>query len=278
MERQRLTDIFQRGKYFSTKHDTYFPVYERVFERFIGKGITFVEVGVLDGGSLFMWRDYFQNARVIGIDFNPAVEKWRAHGFEIFVGDQSSPAFWDNFYRQVGPIDVLLDDGGHTNYQQIVTADYAVRNVRDGGVLLVEDIHSSYMKSFGNPSRYSFINFAKHVVDALNSRFPEIAGTPSNDYARRVYSTEFYESIVVCNIDSSLCKVPQLVSNTGEMSHTEDARWQGTAIDSARKALVRPIQLLKRNPLLRRMSLAAYGAIAAASARRRDRGLAKFFR
>jgi hypothetical protein len=53
-----------------------------LFERYRGKSITFVEIGVFSGGSLFMWRDYFgPQARIIGVEFNPDAVRWREHGF-----------------------------------------------------------------------------------------------------------------------------------------------------------------------------------------------------
>ena len=134
----------------SSKHSTYFPAYDDIFTKYIGKEITFVEVGVFGGGSLFMWRNFFgKKARIIGIELNPEAKKWEKDGFEIFIGDQSDPDFWRDFYKQVGEIDILLDDGGHTYVQQIVTAEYALDNIKDGGVLVVEDTHTSYMDKFG---------------------------------------------------------------------------------------------------------------------------------
>ena len=56
----------------SSKHSTYFPAYDDIFTKYIGKEITFVEVGIFDGGSLFMWRNFFgKQARIIGIELNP---------------------------------------------------------------------------------------------------------------------------------------------------------------------------------------------------------------
>jgi hypothetical protein len=54
-----LYGIYKGVKYLSIKHSSYFPVYERLFEKYIGTDVTFVEVGVLNGGSLFMWREFF---------------------------------------------------------------------------------------------------------------------------------------------------------------------------------------------------------------------------
>ena len=71
----------------SSKHTTYFSVYDHLFRNYRGKKITLVEVGILNGGSLFMWREFFgPDARIIGVDLNPEVVKFREYGFEIFVG------------------------------------------------------------------------------------------------------------------------------------------------------------------------------------------------
>ena len=117
-----ILKLFLNSKKFSTKYKKYFDVYEEIFKDFINKEITFVEVGILNGGSLQMWKEYFgPNARIIGIDLNPECKKFEEDGIEIFIGDQSDPKFWDDFYNKVGPIDILLDDGGHTSLQQIIT-------------------------------------------------------------------------------------------------------------------------------------------------------------
>ena len=49
--------IFERTKILTNKHNDYFQVYDHVFEKFIEKEITFVEIGVFHGGSLLMWRE-----------------------------------------------------------------------------------------------------------------------------------------------------------------------------------------------------------------------------
>ena len=78
--------------YLSLKHSAYFQVYEELLGKYRNQNITFVEVGVLNGGSLFMWRHFFgPKARIIGIDFNPLAKRWEDDGFEIHIGSQSDP-------------------------------------------------------------------------------------------------------------------------------------------------------------------------------------------
>ena len=151
---------FKNSKLLTTKGNSYFWVYDELFSKFKSKKITFVEVGVKWGGSLFMWREFFgKNARIIGIDLDPNAKKLEKHGFEIFIGDQSSKLFWKNFFYSVGNIDVLLDDGGHTNENQILTLFNCVNFINNDGLIVIEDTISNYDSKFYNPQKYSFINF-----------------------------------------------------------------------------------------------------------------------
>ena len=64
--------LFQNSKKYSVKWSGYFQVYEKIFSNYRNKKIKFVEIGVANGGSLFMWRNYFgKKAEIIGIDLNP---------------------------------------------------------------------------------------------------------------------------------------------------------------------------------------------------------------
>ena len=222
-----LREIYDSIPYLSIKYDTYFPVYEALLQKYIGCEFTIVEVGVFNGGSLFMWRKFFgPKARIIGVDLNPDALEWEKQGFEIIIGDQSSETFWVELFQKIGKVDVVIDDGGHTNRQQIVTSHHAIQNINDGGVLIVEDVHTNYFREFGNPSRYSFVNFTHRIVDGVNSRAHSLRQTYAQ-YSSRVYSVSFFESMVVFQIDTRLCKQSVPTSNNGASRGVTDFRYQG---------------------------------------------------
>lgn len=182
----------------SIKHSTYFDTYDDLFSRYRGKKITFVEVGVAAGGSLFMWRDFFgPKARIIGVDLNPDAKIWEKDGFEIFVGSQSDEEFWQDFIEKVGPVDILLDDGGHTFEQQILTTELLLDNIKDKGMLVVEDTHTSYMSGFGD-KKFSFMSYVNHFIDKINQRFGKF---DQSNAERRVWSVQIYESMVAFHIN-----------------------------------------------------------------------------
>ena len=221
LEKKSLISLFEESEYHTIKYRNYFPIYEKLFSKFVNKKITFVEIGVFSGGSLFMWRKYFgKDARIIGIDLNSDAKRFEKDGFEIFIGNQSDENFWKVFFEKVGDVDIILDDGGHTNFQQIVTACCCAPHIKDNGILAVEDVFHSYGVSYGskgffNPSKYSFINFCKKIVDDINYRFPGSKNFKFslNEY---IYSIEFFESFVSFKIDRKLCKIKnEVLRNKG---------------------------------------------------------------
>jgi len=258
-----LKQLFEKVTQKSDKVDAYFSIYQSLFEQYRNKpNLVFVEVGVKNGGSLSMWREFFgPSARIIGIDYNPSAAGMREQGFEIYVADQSSSEFWERFFREVGPIDVLLDDGGHTNKQQIVTVECALDHVKDGGLILVEDTHTSYMKSYGNPSGYSFMNYAKLAADKIQVRAYPFKMQPPNRFSKVVHSIAFFESMVAFSINRGLCGESNLV-HSGKKGLATPAL-EGSVISVSRgnpvRAFLRMLGLgavkRKLNPAIGRLHL-----------------------
>jgi len=212
---------FTSSPYRSAKHSTYFDTYDLLFEKYVGKEIVFLEIGVLDGGSLFMWRDFFgHQARIIGIDLNPDASKWINHGFEIYIGDQSDPEFWKRVINEIGNFDVVLDDGGHTYLQQISTLENLAPAVNDGGLIVVEDTHTSYMHGFGS-QKYSFMKFIYRLSDQINMRF----GAFNEPNAQRIFHhVQIFESIVALHVDRSKTHQSHPVENHAELAQAVDFR------------------------------------------------------
>lgn len=201
---------FKESKLHSSKSNIYFNIYNELFQKYRDRKITFVEIGVKWGGSLFMWKKFFGNeARIIGIDLYPETKKLEKHGFEIFIGDQSSEKFWNNFFSKIGKIDILLDDGGHTNENQILTLNNVVNNINDDGLIVFEDTSASFSKKHFNPSKYSFINYSKYLIDDLyaksEDKFKLEGVIKKNSLNNSIYSIKFFNSVVAFFIDKKKC-------------------------------------------------------------------------
>jgi Methyltransferase domain len=190
----------------------YFDVYHRHLGKFIGKDVHLVEIGILSGGSLEMWRAYLgPGCHVTGIDIHEGCRALEGPGTSIRIGDQADRSFWKAFREQSPPVDILIDDGGHDPEQQIVTLEETLPYLRPGGVYLCEDVHG-----LSNP----FSNYVHALADRLNlyamdpdpalGRTREIRSIPAG-IQKHVLSFHFYPYIIAIEkspapVDEFFCR------------------------------------------------------------------------
>lgn len=180
----------------------YFPVYEKWFSPYRGKDIVFVEIGVQNGGSAQMWKHYFgKDAKIIGIDIDPNCKQLEEEGISIEIGSQEDESFWRAFKEKYSRVDILLDDGGHTSNQQIVTFREMFPHIKDSGLYMCEDCHTSYWdvsrwKGGGVGVSGTYIEFAKKLIDEINAFHTREALNPTYN-TLNMSGIHFYDSIVV---------------------------------------------------------------------------------
>ena len=213
-----LFQAFSKSQLPSSKVSNYFEIYDHLLAKYRNQKITIVEVGVAEGGSLYMWKSYLEKThnkfRIIGIDIDPKAKDLEKD-FEIFIGNQSDPKFWAQFYAEVGKIDILIDDGGHSNRMQIQTLVSSHEHINDGGMIVIEDVHQSLSWTVGNPHPYSFMSFVNLVAKAI------VAKSPGTKFLKRypklisenVYSVQVFQGIVVFFVDKTKTVPNQIVTN-----------------------------------------------------------------
>jgi len=65
-----------------------------------------------------------------------------------FSGDQSKREDLEAFKQTTGgPVDLLIDDGGHTMEQQQVSLGYLFPFITEGGYYAIEDLHTSFCEN-----------------------------------------------------------------------------------------------------------------------------------
>ncbi len=178
----------------------YFDVYDRYFGKYRGKEVILLEIGVSQGGSLQMWKDYFgENAKIFGIDIDPKCKELEEKNIEIFIGSQSDKKFLREVRQKIPPVDILIDDGGHTMIQQIVTFKELFDHIKEDGIYLCEDLHTSYWLKYGGgyKRKGTFIEYSKNFIDYLNAFHSEQRIFKVNQFTKSVYSIHYYDSIIV---------------------------------------------------------------------------------
>jgi hypothetical protein len=121
----------------------------------------------------FTYRSY------IGIDINPECKQFEKEGFRVVIGDQGDPVFWEQFKLDFpAELDIFIDDGGYTMTQQTVAFESMFWRVREGGVYLCKDMHTSYWEEYegGYLQSNSMVEKSKTLIDTINAWHSKEAG------------------------------------------------------------------------------------------------------
>lgn len=187
----------------SGKWSNYFDIYHRHFDKFLNKEINLLEIGVANGGSLELWHNYFGiTCNIFGLDINPAVLELKFDfPVNISLGNQKDEEFWKYYLFNKPRFDIVIDDGGHEMQDQLTTLISIFPHLNDGGVLLIEDTHTSYWKEFGGEllSSGTFIEKSKGLIDFLHRQHIHYTA-PSDQLVnifKDLFCISFYNSVVV---------------------------------------------------------------------------------
>jgi hypothetical protein len=203
----RLRDAYERERDTVDKWDAYIDVYDSLFRHLTKQPIQLLEIGVMRGGSLNMWRRYFHpDSVIVGLDIDQRCKSIEGGNVKIEIGDQESLAVTSGLKERYGFFDIVIDDGGHFWNQQISTFKELYDMTRS--LYVVEDTHTSYWEKYGSPNSPTFIDFSRQQIDLLHEYFihagsPDEFGPPAPRYPdvsrfrQMTTSIEFFDSMVV---------------------------------------------------------------------------------
>ena len=128
------------------------------------RDITLVEIGIGDGYSLVLWREWFRRAKIYAIELNPYgyfhKEPWTIPGATSIFADAYLPETANLFENN--SIDYLIDDGNHTIENQTLCIQLYFSKIKPGGKIIIEDVRQlEYCYEFENYLRSN--NFAAHT-------------------------------------------------------------------------------------------------------------------
>jgi hypothetical protein len=125
----------------SSLYHNYLNLYDKYFDRYRNEKNKILEIGILFGGSIDIFYEYFENSFIYAIDIEDKTHL-KKDRVEIFVGDQSDRKFLNNFENDF--FDIILDDGSHRMDHQQISFGALFKSLKSGGVYVIEDLHTSY--------------------------------------------------------------------------------------------------------------------------------------
>jgi hypothetical protein len=184
----------------------YTKYYELYLEPYRDFDFKFLEIGVYDGSSVKLWKEYFSQADITAIDIDPRCTEYVEDRINIKIGDQTDVDFLKKVNTENGSFAVILDDGGHSNKQQIVSFETLFPLLLPGGLYIIEDLHCSYVKnSYWDDYHISTTDYLKQLTDKVNlygksfRGYKEIAGHNLDYFERNIEYIHFYKSTcIIC--------------------------------------------------------------------------------
>lgn len=146
------------------KHDTdkaqctsYLQNFVKHFESIRNEPLKVLEIGVLKGGSLALWHDYFPNAEITGIDLNSFVPDATQKRIRFYQGSQSDIPFLKHVCAEAAPngFDIIIDDASHIGVLSKISYDFLFNHsLRKGGIYVIEDWGTGYWANWLDGSQY----------------------------------------------------------------------------------------------------------------------------
>lgn len=208
----RLEDYFyNRSEKIIHKWHHYFDIYDKHFSKFIGKNPKILEIGVQNGGSLLMWKDYFgKGSTIVGMDIDENCKNHENIEKNIFVeiANQFDISDIQKIKEKFNTFDIIIDDGSHINEHIKFSFKELFQSLNDNGVYLMEDLHTSYWESFNGGYKHnnSIVEFSKDIIDSINGYH----WNSIDDYTNNVNSISFYDSVII--IDKKIRTNPPIHS------------------------------------------------------------------
>ena len=199
----------------SDKYDHYFDIYDHLFGHLYDQDITYVEIGVQNGGSLETTSKLFGGkSKIIGVDIDPSCKLLEQKGLaqKIIIGSQTDQDCLEEIRSAASPIDILIDDGSHIQYDMIFTFINLFPSIKENGIYIIEDTHTNYSPQHQNSFfGIGLYDYFKGLSERLNLDFidPELRKNrykipredrvfihKFQDISSQIFSIEFFDSII----------------------------------------------------------------------------------
>ena len=141
----------QRDNVTDTRHcHPYTLFYDSIFKQRRNNSLRIAELGILEGGSLLMWREYFPNSEIYGFEYNnDLIKKFKErYNNDRIILNNIDVTNKDNINRVFSDLnilyDIIIEDTTHQFEDQIRVIENTYKYLKPGGIMIIEDIYKSY--------------------------------------------------------------------------------------------------------------------------------------
>ncbi len=149
-------------------YHNYLEIYEKYFSKYRDTLENFLEIGLWQGDSIRMWREYFNVGNLVGADILD-LSHVVLPNTQIHICDQSDRQQLGNLVdNSFDEFDIIIDDGGHWQHQQQITLGFMFPFLKAGGVFVIEDLHTANHPAYTRPGDVATLDILHTWKDTGN--------------------------------------------------------------------------------------------------------------
>ena len=144
-------------QYNTDKSQLYLNNYERHFGHIADQEIKLLELGIHKGGSLLLWRDFFRNGTVVGLDLQHVNIDDPTGRIHVYQGDQRDLNLLDRMATECASdgYDIIIDDASHIAAFTKISFWHLFDNyLKPGGSYVIEDWRVGYWERWPDGLKY----------------------------------------------------------------------------------------------------------------------------
>lgn len=152
--------------------NNYLPTYDPFFAEYVDREINLLEIGILDGGSLLLWRDYFPKGHIFGIDLNVPPQLAGEERIKLFRGSQTDTSFLSDVASNApGGFDIIIDDASHIgSFTKVAFWHLFENHLKPGGLYVIEDWGTGYFEKNWRGALYQPRDKLRNLILKLAER------------------------------------------------------------------------------------------------------------
>ena len=148
-----LNFLFTHFNSLKQEHD-YSDFYTKKLEFLKEKEIDVLEIGTAKGDGLASFYYYFPKSNLIGLDNNPFRLRYKSNRIRNIFTDVSSRQILKNLTNHLNQkFDLIIEDSSHKLIDQILCFVENFKNLKSGGIYVVEDLNFPDIHEIYNPTK-----------------------------------------------------------------------------------------------------------------------------
>ena len=191
-----LKFLFEYFESFKKDHN-YEDFFHENLKNLKNNKINILEIGTAKGAGLASLYFYFPNSNLIGLDNNPFRNRYKSNRIRTIYANVSSKKILKNLTKYLNQkFDLIIEDSSHRLIDQILCFAENFKNLKKGGIYIVEDLNFPEIHDMYNPTREKIdLKTILKKITAGESIFTKFIDNDEIEYIKNnIKSIKFYKS------------------------------------------------------------------------------------